>query len=65
MTIVIVPNYVRDAINKKLNTAIAAHPEAEKDREVLYSQLLDYFFEHDEIPDFQLQLKHSNEKGQP
>ena len=56
---VIVPNDLRDAINTKLDAAIAELPEpdrpfAEKDREFLYSQLLDAFDEHGVIPDFTL-----------
>ena len=51
---VIVPNSLRDAINAKLDTAIAACPDAAKDRDALYSQLLDYFDEHGEVPDFHL-----------
>ena len=43
MTMVVVPNSLRDAIMKKLDAEIAKHPDAEKDREVLYSQLLGYF----------------------
>jgi hypothetical protein len=36
----IVPNELRDAINAKLDTAIAACPDAAKDRDDLYNQLL-------------------------
>jgi hypothetical protein len=50
----IVPNELRDAINAKLDTAIAACPDAAKDRDDLYNQLLSYFDEHGEIPDFDL-----------
>jgi hypothetical protein len=52
--LVIVPDSLRNAINAKLDAAIAEHPDAEKDREVLYSQLLGYFNEHGVIPDFTL-----------
>ena len=54
MKMVIVPNELRDAIKAKLDTAIAACPDAAKDRDVLYSQLLAYFDEHGEVPDFGL-----------
>ena len=54
MRMVIVPNELRDAINAKLDTAIAACPDAAKDRDTLYKQLLTYFDEHGEVPDFDL-----------
>jgi hypothetical protein len=50
----IVPNYVRDAINAKLDAALADVPDAEKDREHLYNGLLMYFNEHGAIPDFSI-----------
>jgi hypothetical protein len=50
----IVPNELRDAINAKLDIAIAACPDAAKERYALYNQLLAYFDEHGEIPDFDL-----------
>ena len=50
--LVIVPGYIADAINAALDKAIAACPDAEKDREHLYSQLVGYFDEHGRIPDF-------------
>ena len=52
--LVIVPNSLRDAINEKLDAAIAEVPDAEKDREVLYSQLLAYFNENGVVPNFSL-----------
>lgn len=55
--LVIVPNTLRDAIHRKLDEQIALNPDAEKDREPLYSQLLDYFNEHGVIPDFSLAKK--------
>lgn len=55
--LVVVPNYIRDAIHKKLDEQIALHPDAEKDREALYSQLLAYVNEHGVIPDFSLERK--------
>ena len=54
MPLVIVPNYIADAINAKLDTAIANVPDAAKDREHLYSQLIAYFDEHGTVPDFTL-----------
>lgn len=50
----IVPNYLADELNEKLDAEIAKHPAAEKDRETLFSQLLAYVNEHGVIPDFSL-----------
>jgi len=59
MTLVIVPNSLRDAINAKLDAAIMACPEdwafSEGERENLYNLLLRYFDEHGVVPDFTLQ----------
>jgi hypothetical protein len=52
--IVIVPNSLRDAINEKLDAAIAICPQAEKERDALYHRLLEYFDEHGVIPDCEL-----------
>lgn len=54
MNIVIVPNFLRNAINEKLDTAITKCPDAKKDREILYNQLLSYFNEHGELPEFEI-----------
>jgi hypothetical protein len=52
--IAIVPNYVRDIINTKLDEAYAISPGAEIDRQIHYNALLSYFDDHGEIPDFTL-----------
>lgn len=52
--IVIVPNELRDAINKKLDQEIALQPDAAADREYLYNQILGYFSEYGRMPDFTL-----------
>ena len=52
MKLVIVPNDLRDAINKKLDECYAAVPDAAADREAHYSMLLEYFDEHGVIPAF-------------
>ena len=57
MSIVIVPNQLRDAIMAKLEAEFAKFPDAEIDRDGLYHQLLAYFDEHGEIPDFRLVKK--------
>lgn len=53
----IIPNALRDAINSKLDAAFEKCPEAAKDREILYGQLLEYFDQHGEVPDFDLYKK--------
>ena len=52
--LVVVPVYIWDEIDRKLDAAFVEHPDAEKDRDVLRSQLIAYVDEHGRIPDFQL-----------
>ena len=52
--IYIIPNELRDKINKKLDEAIKKVPAAEKNREYLYNSLLTYYNEHGIVPDFDL-----------
>ena len=52
--IVVVPNVLRDAINAKLDAAIAKCPDAAKERGELYRQLLCYFNEYGVVPDFEI-----------
>lgn len=54
MALVIVPNCLAAELNSRLDTEIAKHPEAAKDRDELYRQLLSYVDEHGVIPDFSL-----------
>jgi len=54
MDIVIVPNILSDKINAKLDKAFEDCPEAAVDREIFYKQLLEYFYDHGVIPDFEL-----------
>ncbi len=52
MSIVIVPNVLRDAINARLDDALRDAPaEAVAEREHLYHQLLEYYDEHGVIPE--------------
>jgi hypothetical protein len=51
---VIVPDYIADQINAKLDAAFELCPDAAKDREHLYGQLIAYFDEHGRVPDFSL-----------
>lgn len=54
MSLYIIPNYLADEINAKLDAEIEKVPGAAKDRDDLYSQLLAYVNEHGVIPDFSL-----------
>lgn len=53
----VIPNSLRDEINRRLDEQIALAPDAEADREVLYNQLVHYFNENGVIPDFSLVKK--------
>ena len=55
--LVIVPDSLRLAIDAKLDAAIAAVPDAAKDREHLYHELLCYFDDHGVLPEFSLEKK--------
>ena len=57
MRFVIVPDSLSSAINLKLDIAIAACPAAAADRAELYRELVAYFDEHGEIPEFELKRK--------
>ena len=51
----LVPNYVADAINCKLDAVLAtAPPEAAKSREAFYQELLNHYNETGTIPDFEI-----------
>jgi hypothetical protein len=54
---IITPNTVRDTINEKLDATFETAPEAEKDRNIFYHQLLKYFDEYGVVPDIKLKLK--------
>ena len=54
---VIVPDYISDEIDRRLDEAIAKHPDAGKDRAILRSQLVAYVNEHGRVPDFNLAPK--------
>lgn len=57
MAMFIVPNSLRDAIYAKVDAALVDAPAAAPDREFFYGELLNYFNEHGEIPDFELKAK--------
>jgi hypothetical protein len=51
---VIVPEALRQAINDALDAALAACPDAARDRDHLYAQLLAFYDEHGYLPSFAL-----------
>lgn len=63
MTFVIVPNGLADAIYAKVDAALEKCPQLKAERENIYRDILSYFNEHGEIPDFELRGK-SNEHHQ-
>jgi hypothetical protein len=60
--IAIIPNELRSAIEKKLSAAFLKAPEAQKDKDIYFNQLLEYFDEHGEIPDFELIRKDAGKR---
>ena len=54
MSMVIVPNSLRDEINAKLDAAYVEFPDAAVDREIHYHELLRLFDENGRIPEFTL-----------
>jgi hypothetical protein len=52
--LVVVPNYLADEINRRLDAEIEKHPDAAKDRDELYGSLLAYVYETGTVPDFSL-----------
>jgi hypothetical protein len=57
MRYVIEMHAVRDAIDRALDAAFLECPDAEKHREVFHAELLRYYDEHGELPDFKLTKK--------
>lgn len=55
--LVIVPNDLRDKINAAIDQALDGRPCDDASREVIYGQLLEYFDDHGELPDFTLSPK--------
>lgn len=53
--LVIVPDTLSANIHKALDAEIAKWPDAEKDREVLYQQLVTFFSVHGYLPKFSLE----------
>lgn len=53
--LVIVPDTLHDNINRALDAEIAKWPDAEKDRELLHSQLVAFFHKYGYLPQFSLE----------
>jgi hypothetical protein len=54
MSCVIVPDYLRDEIYRRVDEAIALVPGSEPDRDIYYRHVLSYFNDHGFIPDFSI-----------
>ena len=54
MTLVIVPNSLDAAIHAAIDKALEGRPCDDESRGVIYQQVLDYYYEHGAMPDFQL-----------
>lgn len=54
---VIVPESLSQAINAKLDAAFVNAPDAAKDRDEFYRQLVTFFNENGYVPDFSLEPK--------
>jgi len=50
----VVPNQIGNEIDRKLDEALAEHPDAAPDREFFRAQLIEYVAEHGFVPDFSL-----------
>lgn len=60
----IVPNYISEAIYAVLDKELEKCPDAKKDREVLYSQILSFYNEHGFVPqDIKLSKPEAEQKG--
>ncbi len=57
MTLLIVPNHVRDAIEAAIDKELNGRPLEAAEREDIYHDLLRYYDEHGVIPDFSLTAK--------
>jgi hypothetical protein len=55
--LVILPNYISEEIDRRLDAEFAKHPNAAPDRELFRSQLIAYVDEHGVIPDFSLEKR--------
>ena len=61
---VIVPNYVSDAINAKIDAFLAEYPEATHAREEMYDAMLEAFNVHGVIADITRPTKRAVDEGE-
>lgn len=54
MTLLVVPNAIRDAIYAAIDKALDGRPCTDESREVIYGQILAYYDEYGRIPAFDL-----------
>jgi len=56
---VVVPNYVRDAINERMEMSFIKYPLLKAHREEIFNDILAYYDKFGKIPDFEIQPKDS------
>lgn len=56
MRTVIVPEWLHNRINWKLDQVLRENPEASKDRDIFYKQLLAFYDDYGFVPEFTIQL---------
>lgn len=54
MTLIILPDYISDAIDAKLDAEIEKHPDAAPDRDIFRQHLVNHFAETGMVPEFTL-----------
>lgn len=52
---VIVPNHISEEINRLLDNAFLEYPEATKEREAFYHQILEFYDNNGCLPEFTIQ----------
>ena len=52
--LVVIHDHVREAINARLDAAIAEVPDAAKERERLYQEIINFYSEYGQLPNFTL-----------
>ena len=61
--IAILPNFVRDAINEKLDAAFTEQSEAVIHRDIYFQKLLEFYDDNGYIPDFQITKTTQGQEG--
>lgn len=57
MKVALVPNYISEAIYKKIDAQLVLHPDLIGDREIMFSQLLEHFDTTGVVADFTIERK--------